>query len=416
MLTCPSSRPVSGAPYHGYTGARSAQPPWGCARESSVLPASSRPRRRARAGRLPGAAASALLVLAFVLALGCRRGAAAGGRRLRAHPRVSRPGHLVRHVRLLAQHLEEPGSRRRQAGREDEGARRRHALPRDGQLPHARRIRDHLPARRRRPDHRAVPRAGHQGRRLVPAGIHEPGQGLGADQGGHRLPQRRRPEVRLVHPRHRSDHGQAGDAAHEAPDDALQEDPRQGRQHLSARRVHHVAGRDDHVRRAYWPGFPYAGLAAIYDVFVPMGYYTYHGDGYANAYRDTRDNIRIIREKTGLPSIPIHVIGGDAAKSSVQRDHGLRARPARERRSRRQPVRLGDDERGVLGAAGQRPLQPSPESRPAPRAAVRGAAWATAAPTARTPRRSSTRPPSRRATGCCASASSTCRSTRCASS
>jgi hypothetical protein len=66
-----------------------------------------------------------------------------------------------------------------------------------------------------------------------------------------------------------------------------------------------------------WPGFPYAGLAAIYDVFVPMGYYTYHGDGYANAYRDTRDNIRIIREKTGLPSIPIHVIGGDAAKSSV---------------------------------------------------------------------------------------------------
>jgi hypothetical protein len=65
-----------------------------------------------------------------------------------------------------------------------------------------------------------------------------------------------------------------------------------------------------------WPGFPYAGLAAIYDVFVPMGYYTYHGDGYANAYRDTRDNIRIIREQTGMPSIPIHVIGGDSAKSS----------------------------------------------------------------------------------------------------
>ncbi len=65
-----------------------------------------------------------------------------------------------------------------------------------------------------------------------------------------------------------------------------------------------------------WPGFPYAGLAAIYDVFVPMGYYTYHGDGYANAYRDTRDNIRIIREKTGMPNVPIHVIGGDSAKSS----------------------------------------------------------------------------------------------------
>jgi hypothetical protein len=65
-----------------------------------------------------------------------------------------------------------------------------------------------------------------------------------------------------------------------------------------------------------WPGFPYAGLAAIYDVFVPMGYYTYHGDGPVNAYRDTRENIRIIRQQTGRPSIPIHVIGGDGAKSS----------------------------------------------------------------------------------------------------
>jgi hypothetical protein len=67
----------------------------------------------------------------------------------------------------------------------------------------------------------------------------------------------------------------------------------------------------------YWPHFPFKMLAGIYDVFVPMGYYTYHGDGYANAYRDTCDNIRIIREKTGQPTVPIHVIAGDAAKSSA---------------------------------------------------------------------------------------------------
>jgi hypothetical protein len=67
----------------------------------------------------------------------------------------------------------------------------------------------------------------------------------------------------------------------------------------------------------YWPQFPYKTLAGIYDVFVPMGYYTYHGDGYANAYRDTLDNIRIIREQTGQPTVPIHVIGGDATKSSL---------------------------------------------------------------------------------------------------
>ena len=67
----------------------------------------------------------------------------------------------------------------------------------------------------------------------------------------------------------------------------------------------------------YWPRFPYKMLAGIYDVFVPMGYYTYHGDGYGNAYRDTRDNISIIRAQSGRPTIPIHVIAGDAAKSSV---------------------------------------------------------------------------------------------------
>jgi hypothetical protein len=70
------------------------------------------------------------------------------------------------------------------------------------------------------------------------------------------------------------------------------------------------------MHTGYWPRFPFKMLAGVYDVFVPMGYYTYHGDGYANAYRDTRDNIRIIREQTGRASFPIHVIAGDGAKSS----------------------------------------------------------------------------------------------------
>jgi hypothetical protein len=71
------------------------------------------------------------------------------------------------------------------------------------------------------------------------------------------------------------------------------------------------------MHTSYWPGFPFKALAGIYDVFVPMGYYTYHGDGYANAYKDTRDNIRIIREKTGKSTVPVHVIAGDGAKSSA---------------------------------------------------------------------------------------------------
>jgi len=66
----------------------------------------------------------------------------------------------------------------------------------------------------------------------------------------------------------------------------------------------------------YWPRFPFKTVAKYYNVIVPMGYYTYHGDGYANAYRDTRDNLRIVREQTGRPTIPIHVVAGLASASS----------------------------------------------------------------------------------------------------
>lgn len=81
-----------------------------------------------------------------------------------------------------------------------------------------------------------------------------------------------------------------------------------------------------------WPGFPYEKLAGLYDVFVPMGYYTDRGDGYATAYRDTRATIRIIREETGRPGMPIHVIAGAGALSSrsettafvrAVREHGV---------------------------------------------------------------------------------------------
>lgn len=70
------------------------------------------------------------------------------------------------------------------------------------------------------------------------------------------------------------------------------------------------------INSSYWPDFPYKDVAAVYDVIVAMGYYTYHGDGYAHAYNETRENVRIVREQTGRPTIPIHVIAGVGDKSS----------------------------------------------------------------------------------------------------
>ena len=104
---------------------------------------------------------------------------------------------------------------------------------------------------------------------------------------------------------------------------------------------------------SYWSKFPYADLAGIYDVFLPMGYYTYHGNGAKLAYSDTVGNVRILRSKKGCSTIPIHLIGGEAEKSSAAEVRGVRARYAGGRVHRRKPLRMdGNQGRSVAGAHG----------------------------------------------------------------
>jgi hypothetical protein len=68
----------------------------------------------------------------------------------------------------------------------------------------------------------------------------------------------------------------------------------------------------------YWPGFPYRELPKYYDVILPMSYYTFHTNGPWAAHRYIADNIRIVRERTGDPTIPIHVIGGLTQDTSTK--------------------------------------------------------------------------------------------------
>lgn len=86
------------------------------------------------------------------------------------------------------------------------------------------------------------------------------------------------------------------------------------------------------LNKGYWPRFPYEELSETYDVFVPMGYFTYHVEGAEKTHDETARNVEIIREETGNPAIPIHLIGGiadDANGAEVQafvnavREHGL---------------------------------------------------------------------------------------------
>ena len=70
------------------------------------------------------------------------------------------------------------------------------------------------------------------------------------------------------------------------------------------------------IRPASWAGFPWKALADSSDVFMPMAYWSYRHDCPERpehcAYGYTKGNVERIRALTGLPSVPVHVIGGVA--------------------------------------------------------------------------------------------------------
>jgi hypothetical protein len=73
----------------------------------------------------------------------------------------------------------------------------------------------------------------------------------------------------------------------------------------------------------YWPHFPYGYVAALYDVFLPMTYYSWRVSGLEGARWYTSKNIEIIRREVGTDQEPIHVIGGIANESSDQETRGF---------------------------------------------------------------------------------------------
>lgn len=78
---------------------------------------------------------------------------------------------------------------------------------------------------------------------------------------------------------------------------------------------------DSHSR--YWPDFPYKEVARRYQVLIPMAYSTFQTHGYAGVRDYTASNIRTIREQTGDPRTPVHVIGGIADDVGVPAAKGF---------------------------------------------------------------------------------------------
>jgi hypothetical protein len=66
----------------------------------------------------------------------------------------------------------------------------------------------------------------------------------------------------------------------------------------------------------YWPLFPYEQLAQTFDVFLPMGYFTYRTKEPARSGSYTSRNLALLRQATGNPALPVHAIGGLARDAS----------------------------------------------------------------------------------------------------
>jgi len=68
---------------------------------------------------------------------------------------------------------------------------------------------------------------------------------------------------------------------------------------------------------AYWPDFPYAQLAGIYDVFLPMVYWTFSVKGPDGTYGYLTWSLAILRQAINNPRFPIHLIGGSTDRASL---------------------------------------------------------------------------------------------------
>lgn len=88
------------------------------------------------------------------------------------------------------------------------------------------------------------------------------------------------------------------------------------------------------VNPNYWPGFPWRELAPLYDVWMPMAYWTFRSQasGYRDGYRYTEENVRRMRTNLGLPDAPVHPIGGTDNRSTDEDYRGF-VRASHETRS-----------------------------------------------------------------------------------
>lgn len=85
------------------------------------------------------------------------------------------------------------------------------------------------------------------------------------------------------------------------------------------------------VNQLYWPDFPWQQLAPLFDVWLPMSYWTNRDEasGYRDSFTYTDENIRRLRNNLGDPTALVHPIGG-IADTALVADYDGFVRAAKE--------------------------------------------------------------------------------------
>ena len=81
----------------------------------------------------------------------------------------------------------------------------------------------------------------------------------------------------------------------------------------------------DVINPNLWPSFPWAELAPLYDIWLPMSYQSERKpeSGYRDGYRYMAENIDRLRAHLGNPAAPVHAIGGIADRTSPEDVAGI---------------------------------------------------------------------------------------------
>lgn len=64
------------------------------------------------------------------------------------------------------------------------------------------------------------------------------------------------------------------------------------------------------INPTFWPNFPWPEIAPLYDVWMPMSYWSFRNEPYGDGYRYNEESVRRLRNNLGDPDALVHPIGG----------------------------------------------------------------------------------------------------------